>query len=162
MKNVLLRTLIHERAPDALRGRAFAAYNGARNGAELGALVLGGVVVGALGARTALLAAGHRAGRDRGARLLLLVTRRRAAAATHHNRRESASMHASRDDLEPDRHRRVRGPHGRRGRDAHRVRVDARAASRPTSRRSRGCPTTAASATTGATCSRARSASPSI
>ena len=58
VKNVLLRTLIHERAPEALRGRAFAAYNGARNGAELGALVLGGIVVGALGARAALLLAG--------------------------------------------------------------------------------------------------------
>ena len=42
VKNVLLRTLIHERVPEALRGRAFAAYNGARNGAELGALALGG------------------------------------------------------------------------------------------------------------------------
>jgi len=43
VKNVLLRTLIHERAPEALRGRAFAAYNGA----ELGALVLPrGVLVG--------------------------------------------------------------------------------------------------------------------
>ena len=58
VKNVLLRTLIHERVPDALRGRAFAAYNGARNGAELGALVLGGIAVGALGARVALLIAG--------------------------------------------------------------------------------------------------------
>jgi MFS family permease len=58
VKNVLLRTLIHERVPDALRGRAFAAYNGARNGAELGALALGGLVVGAVGARPALLAAG--------------------------------------------------------------------------------------------------------
>jgi MFS family permease len=58
VKNVLLRTLIHERVPEALRGRAFAAYNGARNGAELGALILGGVVVGAFGARPALLAAG--------------------------------------------------------------------------------------------------------
>jgi MFS family permease len=58
VKNVLLRTLIHERVPDALRGRAFAAYNGARNGAELGALALGGLVVGAFGARPALLAAG--------------------------------------------------------------------------------------------------------
>ena len=55
---MLLRTLIHERAPEALRGRAFAAYNGARNGAELGALVLGGIAVGALGARAALLVAG--------------------------------------------------------------------------------------------------------
>ena len=58
VKNVLLRTLIHERVPEALRGRAFAAYNGARNGAELGALALGGVVVAAFGARPALLVAG--------------------------------------------------------------------------------------------------------
>jgi MFS family permease len=58
VKNVLLRTLIHERVPEALRGRAFAAYNGARNGAELGALALGGLVVGAFGPRAALLASG--------------------------------------------------------------------------------------------------------
>ena len=58
VKNVLLRTLIHERVPDALRGRAFAAYNGARNGAELGALALGGIAVAAFGARTSLLIAG--------------------------------------------------------------------------------------------------------
>jgi hypothetical protein len=58
VKNVLLRTLIHERAPEALRGRAFAAYNGARNGAELAALALGGLVVSAAGARPALLIAG--------------------------------------------------------------------------------------------------------
>jgi MFS family permease len=58
VKNVVLRTLIHERVPDALRGRAFAAYNGARNGAELGALALGGLVVGAFGARTGLLISG--------------------------------------------------------------------------------------------------------
>ena len=43
---------------DELRGRAFAAYNGARNGAELGALALAGIAVGALGARATLLAAG--------------------------------------------------------------------------------------------------------
>jgi hypothetical protein len=82
IKNVLLRTLIHERAPEALRGRAFAAYNGARNGAELGALVLGGIVVGALGARAALLVAGLGPASIGGACLLLLVMRRRAAAAT--------------------------------------------------------------------------------
>ncbi|HEX4717881.1 MAG TPA: MFS transporter, partial [Thermoleophilaceae bacterium] len=57
VKNVLLRTLIHERAPESLRGRVFAAYNGARNGSELGALVVGALVVGALGARPALLVA---------------------------------------------------------------------------------------------------------
>lgn len=81
VKNVLLRTLIHDRVPDALRGRAFAAYNGARNGAELGALVFGGIVVGALGARVALLVAGVGPATIGLACLLLLVTRRRAAAA---------------------------------------------------------------------------------
>jgi MFS family permease len=58
VKNVLLRTLIHERVPDALRGRAYATYNGARNAAELGALALGGALVGAIGARAALLISG--------------------------------------------------------------------------------------------------------
>jgi Na+/melibiose symporter-like transporter len=80
-KNVLLRTLIHERVPESLRGRAFATYNGARNGAELGALVLGGIVVGALGARVALLVAGVGPAVIGAACLVLLTTRRRAATA---------------------------------------------------------------------------------
>ena len=92
VKNVLLRTLIHERAPEALRGRVFAAYNGARNGAELGALVLGGVVVGALGARAALAAAGLGPAAIGTACLLLLVTRRRAEAAPTTN--EGRVLHA--------------------------------------------------------------------
>src|SRR6185312_17522069 len=75
VKNVLLRTLIHERTPDAIRGRVFAAYNGARNGAELGALLLGGIVVGALGARVALLAAGLGPALIGACCLLLLITR---------------------------------------------------------------------------------------
>jgi Na+/melibiose symporter-like transporter len=58
VKNVLLRTLIHQRVPDAVRGRAFATYNGARNAAELGALAAGGVLVGLVGARAALAIAG--------------------------------------------------------------------------------------------------------
>jgi Na+/melibiose symporter-like transporter len=58
VKNVLLRTLIHAHVPDALRGRAFAAYNAARNGAELFALGTAGVLIGALGAQTALFFAG--------------------------------------------------------------------------------------------------------
>jgi len=81
VKNVLLRTLIHERVPDALRGRAFAAYNGARNGAELGALVLGGLAVGALGARSSLLLAGLGPVAIGTASLLLLANRRRVAVA---------------------------------------------------------------------------------
>ncbi len=92
VKNVLLRTLIHERAPEALRGRVFAAYNGARNGAELGALVLGGVVVGAVGARAALLAAGLGPAAIGTACLLLIVTRRRVAAAPTTN--EGRVLHA--------------------------------------------------------------------
>jgi Na+/melibiose symporter-like transporter len=58
IKNVLLRTLIQERVPAAAHGRAFAAYNGARNTAELGALALGGVALTLFGAQTALLLAG--------------------------------------------------------------------------------------------------------
>jgi MFS family permease len=57
-KNVLARTLIHQRAPERVQGRAFAAFNGLRNGAELVALTLGGVAIGALGARWTLLYAG--------------------------------------------------------------------------------------------------------
>jgi MFS family permease len=57
-KNVLLRTLIHTRVPDELRGRAWAAYSAGRNGAELIALVAGGLLVAAIGARWTLLAAG--------------------------------------------------------------------------------------------------------
>ncbi|MDX6691406.1 MAG: hypothetical protein QOG15_2863 [Solirubrobacteraceae bacterium] len=57
-KNVLVRTLIHERAPESLRGRAFAAYSGLRNGAELVALVGGGALVSVAGARWTLFVAG--------------------------------------------------------------------------------------------------------
>jgi MFS family permease len=58
VKNALLRTLIHERVPEPVRGRAFGVYNAARNGAELSALALGGVLVGAIGAQAALLLSG--------------------------------------------------------------------------------------------------------
>jgi MFS family permease len=57
-KNVLVRTLIAERVPARLHGRAFAAYNGMRNGAELVALAAGGVLVAAAGARVTLAPAG--------------------------------------------------------------------------------------------------------
>ena len=58
VKNVLLRTLIQQRVPADAHGRAFAAYGAARNTAELGALGLGGVLVGLVGAQPALLIAG--------------------------------------------------------------------------------------------------------
>lgn len=57
-KNVLVRTLIHEGVPAGLRGRAFAAFNGARNGAELVALAGGGVLLTAVGPRSTVLVAG--------------------------------------------------------------------------------------------------------
>jgi MFS family permease len=94
VKNVVLRTLIHERVPDALRGRAFAAYNGARNGAELGALVLGGIVVGALGARPALLLAGLGPAAIGAAGLVLLLARRRTQAAITTSTTEGRVLHA--------------------------------------------------------------------
>jgi MFS family permease len=58
VKNVLMRTLIQRDIPRDAHGRAFAAYNAARNTAELGALALGGVAVGLLGAQASLLIAG--------------------------------------------------------------------------------------------------------
>ena len=90
---MLLRTLIHERAPEALRGRAFAAYNGARNGAELGALALGGIVVSAIGARPALLLAGVGPAGIGAASLLLLTKRRHAVAVAILNERRVLHAH---------------------------------------------------------------------
>ena len=58
VKNVFMRTLIQQRVPGEGHGRAFAAYNAARNTAELGALGAGGVLVSVLGAQHALLLAG--------------------------------------------------------------------------------------------------------
>jgi MFS family permease len=58
LKNVTSRTLIHTRIPSDRHGRAFAAWNGVRNAAELGALAVGGLVVGLIGARPTLWLAG--------------------------------------------------------------------------------------------------------
>jgi len=58
VKNTLVRLLIHQRVPNRLHGRAFAAYSAARNAAELAALAAGGLVVAAIGPRPALLIAG--------------------------------------------------------------------------------------------------------
>jgi MFS family permease len=57
VKDVLLRALIAARVPRQAHGRAFAAYNAARNAAELGAVGTGGVLAGVLGARAALVLA---------------------------------------------------------------------------------------------------------
>jgi MFS family permease len=57
-KNVVVRTLLHERVPEHLHGRAYAAYNGLRNSAELVAMLIGGVLVTEAGSRVTLLVAG--------------------------------------------------------------------------------------------------------
>jgi hypothetical protein len=77
VKNVVLRTLIHERTPESLRGRVYAAYNAARNAAELGALAGGGVLVGLIGARAALLMSGAVPLAIGAAAVALTATRRR-------------------------------------------------------------------------------------
>jgi predicted MFS family arabinose efflux permease len=58
LKNVMFRSLIHVRVPDRLHGRAFAAYNGIRNAAELGAFAAGGLLVAWIGPRGTLAYAG--------------------------------------------------------------------------------------------------------
>jgi hypothetical protein len=50
--------IAHVVGASAVHGRAFAAYNAARNTAELGAVGAGGVLVSALGPRAALVLAG--------------------------------------------------------------------------------------------------------
>jgi Major Facilitator Superfamily len=58
LKNVMFRSLIHVRVPDRLHGRAFAAYNGIRNSAELGAFAAGGLLIAWIGPRGTLAYAG--------------------------------------------------------------------------------------------------------
>jgi len=58
-KNVLLRTLIHERVPPELHGRAFAAYTGLRIFAEIFSVMGCGVLVVTLGARWTMFVGGR-------------------------------------------------------------------------------------------------------
>jgi Transmembrane secretion effector len=58
LKNVMFRSLIHVRVPGRLHGRVFAAYNGIRNSAEVGAFAAGGLLVTAIGPRGTLAYAG--------------------------------------------------------------------------------------------------------
>lgn len=55
---VAMRSLIHQRVPDELRGRAFSAYYGLVNMGQIVALGLGGALFEAVGARGSLLVAG--------------------------------------------------------------------------------------------------------
>jgi MFS family permease len=79
LKNVSSRTLIHTRIAPDRHGRAFAAWNGVRNAAELGALALGGLVVGLIGARPTLWLAGGMSALAGLAGLAVLSTRRSRA-----------------------------------------------------------------------------------
>jgi MFS family permease len=58
VKNTGFRTLIHHRVPADRHGRAFAAFNGLRNGAELAALGGGALLVTTVGGRGTLWVAG--------------------------------------------------------------------------------------------------------
>jgi MFS family permease len=80
VKNVVMRTLIHERVPEHLRGRGFALYNAARNGAELGALALAGAVVGVIGSQAALFLSGAIPFAIGAGALLLIITPTRRTA----------------------------------------------------------------------------------
>jgi MFS family permease len=55
---VAMRSLLHHRVPDHLRGRAFAAYYGVVQGAQIVALAASGGLVEALGARGTMMLAG--------------------------------------------------------------------------------------------------------
>ncbi len=77
-KNVLLRALIHERVRPEMHGRAYAAYNSARNAAELAALLGGAALGAAAGPRWTLVVAG---GGSAAIGLAALAVLRRAAAA---------------------------------------------------------------------------------
>jgi hypothetical protein len=58
LENAGMRTLMHRRTPEHLRGRVFAAYAGLLSGAQIAALGMGGVLVAVAGARGSLLVAG--------------------------------------------------------------------------------------------------------
>jgi Na+/melibiose symporter-like transporter len=90
VKNVLLRALIAVRVPEAVHGRAFAAYNAARSTAELGAVGAGGVLVSGLGPRAALTIAGL--GPILAALAGLTALRLRGGAASRHNMADQSGV----------------------------------------------------------------------
>ena len=82
VKNVMFRSLIHLRVPERLHGRAFAAFNGLRNTAELAAFGLGGLLVAAIGARGTLAYAGGLSALAGAVGLLVLLRRNRGWVST--------------------------------------------------------------------------------
>ena len=93
VKNVLLNALLSARVPVAVQGRAFAAYNAARNTAELAAVGAGGVLVSALGPRAALALAGL--GPIVAAGAGLAVLRRREGSMVRHEAGEQPAVAAA-------------------------------------------------------------------
>jgi len=82
VKNVMFRSLIHARVPERLHGRVFAAFNGIRNSAELGAFAAGGLLVALIGPRSTLVYAGALAAVAGLAGLIVLLRMQRAWAPT--------------------------------------------------------------------------------
>ncbi len=82
LKNVMFRSLIHVRVPERMHGRAFAAYNGIRNTAELGAFAAGGLLVAAIGPRGTVAYAGGLSALAGAVGLLVLVRRYRGWVPT--------------------------------------------------------------------------------
>jgi MFS family permease len=92
VKNVTARTLIHERIDESAHGRAFAAYTALRNGAELVALALGGILVDAAGGRGTVAISGAATVVIAALGLaMLLSVRPRATAAPELGAREAPS-----------------------------------------------------------------------
>jgi MFS family permease len=58
VESVSMRSLIHHRVPDHLRGRVFAAYYGLAMAGQMAATVIGGLLVAGLGAQLVLLIGG--------------------------------------------------------------------------------------------------------
>ncbi|MGH2734574.1 MAG: MFS transporter [Actinomycetota bacterium] len=58
MENIAMRSLIHARTPEQMRGRVYAAYSALGTGAQVASMGLGGLMVTLLGARSTLLVAG--------------------------------------------------------------------------------------------------------
>jgi MFS family permease len=81
VKNTGFRTLIHQRVAPSAHGRAFAAFNGVRNTAELVALAGGAALVATVGGRGTLWIAGGISAFAAGLGLLALSARRDQPAA---------------------------------------------------------------------------------
>jgi MFS family permease len=83
LKNTGFRTLIHQRVEPERHGRAFAAFNGLRNTAELAALAGGAVLVSTLGGRGTLWIAGGVSAVAAVAGIVALPTAAQPAAAAN-------------------------------------------------------------------------------